>query len=163
MMKKIILFPILICFATFISCQKTEVPDGTIKLNLNKYGKQFSIYVPDTLKEKLEIKEQSWGALEIKIGKRFYISITEDPGDIELLKSDIQTNDVNVFKSYIIDEPQTLMWESYMVKPEFHFYTIQKAAGNTYVFQDVVPDDGESFSKESIENMHQCSKQLIEK
>ena len=163
MMKKIILFPILICFATFISCQKTEVPDGTIKLNLNKYGKQFSIYVPDTLKEKLEIKEQSWGALEIKIGKRFYISITEDPGDIELLKSDIQTNDVNVFKSYIIDEPQTLMWESYMVKPEFHFYTIQKAAGNTYVFQDVVPDDGESFSKKSIENMYQCSKQLIEK
>jgi len=163
MMKKFILFPILICFATFTSCQKTEVPEGTFELNLNKYGKQFSIYVPDTLKEKLEIKEQSWGALEIKIGARFYISITEDPGDIELLKSDIQTNDVNVFKSYIIDEPQTLMWESYMVKPEFHFYTIQKATGNTYVLQDVVPADGEPFSRGAIENMLNCSKQLIEK
>lgn len=163
MMKKIILLPILICFAAFTSCQKTDVPQGTIELNLNKYGKQFSIYVPDTLKEKLEVKEQSWGALEIKIGKRFYISITEDPGDIVLLKSDIQSNDVNVFKAYIIDEPQTLLWESYIVKPEYHFYTIQKAAGNTYVFQDVLPADGEPFSKEAIENMYHCSKQLIEK
>jgi hypothetical protein len=56
-----------------------------------------------------------------------------------------------------------LLWESYIVKPEYHFYTIQKAAGNTYVFQDVVPADGEPFSKEAIENMYHCSKQLIEK
>jgi hypothetical protein len=162
-MKEIAKLTIFIIIATLTSCQKKEGPEGTIELNLNKYGKQFSIYVPDTLKEKLEIKEQSWGALEIKIGKRFYISITEDPGDMELMKSDIQSNDVNVFKSYIIDEPQTLMWESYIVKPEFHFYTIQKATGNTYVLQDVVPADGEAFSKEAIEKMYQCSKQLIEK
>ena len=162
-MKEIAKLTIFIIIATLTSCQKKDVPEGTIELNLNKYGKQFSIYVPDTLKEKLEIKEQSWGALEIKIGKRFYISITEDPGDMELMKSDIQSNDVNVFKSYIRDEPQTLMWESYIVKPEFHFYTIQKATGNTYVLQDVVPADGEAFSKEAIEKMYQCSKQLIEK
>jgi len=163
MMKKIALLPIFFLLATFNSCQKTDVPEGTIELNLNKYGKQFSIYVPDTLKEKLEIKEQSWGALEIKIGNGFYISISEDPGDIELLKSDIQSNDVNVFKSYIINEPQTLMWESYIVKPEFHFYTIQKATGNSYVIQDVVPANGEPFSKADIEKMYRCSKQLIEK
>jgi hypothetical protein len=55
------------------------------------------------------------------------------------------------------------MWESFIVKPEFHFYTIQKATGNSYVIQDVVPANGEPFSKADIEKMYRCSKQLIEK
>ena len=59
-----------------------ETPAGMVNLDLSGRGKQFSIFVPDTIAEKLEIVEQSWGALEIKVGKHFHISITEDPGDI---------------------------------------------------------------------------------
>lgn len=169
-MKK--LFTILTAITlglTFSSCgnkedkQDVQAPAGMVTLDLSKYGKQFSIFVPDTTAAKLEITEQSWGALEVRVGKNFQISITEDPGDIELKKSDVKSNDVNVFKSFVIEEPLTLMWESAITKPEFHFYTIQKVGDNTYVFEDIVPANGEPLSKEAIQKMLDSAKQIVAK
>jgi hypothetical protein len=145
------------------SKQNIEAPAGMVALDLTKFGKQFSIFVPDTTAAKLEVVEQSWGALEIKVGKGFHISITEDPGDIELRKSDIKSNDVNIFKSFVIEEPLTIMWESAITKPEFHFYSIHKVGNNNYVFEDVVAADGEPMGKEAIQKMLDSSKNLIEK
>lgn len=143
--------------------QNIEAPAGMVALDLSKFGKQFSVFVPDTTASKLEVVEQSWGALEIKVGKGFHLSISEDPGDIELKKSDIKSNDVNVFKSFVIEEPLTIMWESSITKPEYHFYSIQKVGNNTYVFEDVVPADGEPLSKESVQKMLDSAKKIIEK
>lgn len=143
--------------------QNIEAPAGMVALDLSKFGKQFSIFVPDTTASKLEVIEQSWGALEIKVGKGFHLSITEDPGDMELRKSDIKSNDVNIFKSYLIEEPLTIMWESAITKPEFHFYSIQKIGENTYVFEDVVPADGEPLSKDAVQKMLDSAKKIIEK
>ena len=123
-MKK--LFTVLLALSlAIISCgdkgtkQNIEAPTGMVALDLSKFGKQFSIFVPDTTAAKLEVVEQSWGALEIKVGKNFHISVTEDPGDIELRKSDIKSNDVNIFKSFVVEEPLTIMWESAITKPEY--------------------------------------------
>lgn len=143
--------------------QDIQAPAGMVALDLSKYGKQFSMFVPDTTAQKLEITEQSWGALEIKVGKNFQVSITEDPGDIELRKSDIKSNDVNVFKSFIIEEPLTIMWESSITQPEYHFYSIQKVGANSYVFEDIVPANGEPLGKEAIQKMLDSAKQLVEK
>ncbi len=140
-----------------------EAPAGMVALDLSKFGKQFSVFVPDTTAAKLEIIEQSWGALEIKVGNGFQLSITEDPGDMELRQSDIKSNDVNIFKSFVIDEPLTIMWESEITKPEYHFYSIQKMGANTYVFEDVVSADGTPLSKEAIQKMVDSAKSLIEK
>jgi len=169
MKKTFILFSALTLSIAFTSCgtketkQDIEAPAGMVALDLSKYGKQFSVFVPDTTAAKLEITEQSWGALEVKVGKYFHISITEDPGDMELRKSDIKSNDINVFKSFVVDEPASIMWESQITKPEFHFYSIQKNGANTYVFEDVVPADGESFSKDAIQKMFESAKTIIEK
>jgi hypothetical protein len=169
-MKKILTLLSALTIATaFTSCggketkEDVQAPAGMVALDLSKYGKQFSIFVPDTVSSKLTITEQSWGALEIKVGKGFQLSITEDPGDIELKKSDIKSNDVNIFKAYVVEEPLTIMWESEITKPEFHFYSIQKAAGNTYVFEDVVSADGEPLGKESVQKMLDSVKKLVEK
>lgn len=169
-MKKLFtLLSVIILSITVSSCggkdtkQNIEAPAGMVALDLSKFGKQFSIFVPDTTAAKLEVVEQTWGALEIKVGKGFHISITEDPGDIELRKSDIKSNDVNIFKSFIVEEPLTLMWESAITKPEYHFYSIQKIGNNTYVFEDVVPADGEPLSKDAIQKMFDSAKQIIEK
>ena len=143
--------------------QDIQVPGGMMTLDLSKYGKQFSIFVPDTTAAKLEVIEQTWGALEVKVGKNFHISITEDPGDIELKKSDIKSNDVNVFKSYIVQEPLALMWESQITKPEYHFYYIQKIGTKSYVFEDVVQSTGEVIGKEFIQKMFDSVKTIIEK
>jgi hypothetical protein len=164
---KFLMLPILTI--TLLACggeekkESIQAPAGMVTLDLSKYGKQFSIFIPDTTNAKLEIIEQSWGALEVRVGKKFQLSITEDPGDIELRKSDIKSNDINVFKSYIIEEPLAMMWESENTKPEYHFYMIQKMGSNTYVFEDIVPADGEPLGKEAIQKMFDSSKNIIEK
>lgn len=143
--------------------QNIDAPAGMVALDLSKYGKQFSIFVPDTIASKLEVTEQSWGALEIKVGKTFQLSITEDPGDIELRKSDIKSNDVNIFKSFVVEEPLTIMWESEITRPEYHFYSIQKVGANSYVFEDIVSADGTPLSKEAVQKMLDSAKKIIEK
>jgi hypothetical protein len=141
---------------------KVEAPAGMMTLDLSKYGKPFTIFVPDSTLGKLEITEQSWGALEIRVGKNFALSITEDPGDIELRKSDIKADDVNKFKAFVVEEPNTIMWESEITKPEFHFYTIQKLGNSTYVFEDIKSSEAEPFSKESIQKMLDSAKNMKE-
>ncbi|HRD38122.1 MAG TPA: hypothetical protein PLC65_05785, partial [Bacteroidia bacterium] len=121
-----------------------------------------TIFVPDTTNSKMEIMEQTWGALEIKIGKDFQLSITEDPGDMELRKTDIQGDEVNKFKSFVVDEPTTIMWESEITKPEFHFYSIQKLGNSTYVYEDIKSTEGEPLSKEAVQKMVDAAKSMKE-
>lgn len=141
---------------------KVEAPAGMMTLDLSKYGKPFTIFVPDSTVGKMEITEQSWGALEIRVGKNFQLSITEDPGDIELRKSDIKADEVNKFKAFVVEEPNTIMWESEITKPEFHFYTIQKLGNSTYVFEDIKSTEAEPFSKEAIQKMLDSAKNMKE-
>jgi len=169
-MKKIIISIFVLSLPLLITCcsekesgTKLSNTEGLILLDLSKFGKQFSIYVPDTTTSKLEIVEQSWGALDIKVGTEFQLSITEDPGDMEFKKSDIKANDVNVFKSFVIDEPLTIIWESAITKPEYHFYSIQKIGADTFVFEDIVSADGSSKSKIAIERMVNSVKKIIAK
>lgn len=169
-MKKLLSFIAALVMITSIqSCggkkeeqPAVEAPAGMITLDLSKYGKPFTIFVPDSTVGKLEVTEQSSGALDIRAGKNFQISITEDPGDIELLKTDIKGDEINKFKQFIIEEPTTVMWESEITKPEFHFYTIVKLGNNPYVFVDLKSVDNEPFSKESIQKMLDAVKGLKE-
>lgn len=169
MKKTVVLWSLIILSVGFNACgskvetNDAQAPAGMVALDLSKYGKQFSLFVPDTTSSKLQIIEQSWGALEVKVGKAFHLSITEDPGDIELRKSDIKSNDVNLFKSYVTEEPLSIMWESEITKPEYHFYTIQKVGANTYVFEDVVPMDGEPIGKEATQKMFESAKTIVAK
>ena len=169
MKKTFLLLSALSISTLFMSCgdkkadQTIQAPDGMVALDLSKFGKQFSLFVPDTVASKLVVVEQSWGALEVSVGKNFHVSITEDPGDMELRKNDIKANDVNIFKSFIIDEPTYILWESEIVKPEYHFYTIKKVGANNYVFEDVMSADGEPFSKEDAQKMFDSAKNIIEK
>lgn len=139
-----------------------EAPAGMITLDLSKYGKPFTIFVPDSTIGKMQIIEQTWGALEIRIGTSFQLSITEDPGDLELRKTDIKGDEVNRFKSFIVEEEGTIMWESEITKPEFHFYSIQKLGTATYVFEDIKSAEAEPFSKESVQKMLDSAKGLKE-
>ena len=168
-MKKLLsIITVAVLFVSLNNCggkkeeQKVEAPAGMIALDLSKYGKPFTIFTPDSSSGKLSIVEQSWGALEIKAGKGFQISITEDPGDIELRKTDVKGDEVNKFKSFLVEEPATIMWESEITQPEFHFYTIQKIGTSTYVFEDIKSPDTEPFSKEATQKMLDSSKGIKE-
>lgn len=137
-------------------------PQGMNVLDLSKFGKPFVIFVPDTNNAKLEIVEQSWGALEIKVGTGFALSISEEEADFGLRKADIKADEVNKFKSFIVDEPTTIMWESEITKPEFHFISIQKVGTNAYTFEDIKSTEAEPFGKEVIQKMLDAAKAIKE-
>lgn len=150
-----------------ISCgsKKNEeivAPQGMHTLNLNAYGKPFAIFVPDTVAAKLTVVEQSNGALDIKVGNNFAISINEQAGDINMKKQDLKDDEVNRLKNLIVDEPAAIMWESQVVEPEFHFLVNQKIGESEYSFEDVKDTEANPFSKEAIQKMFDSAKNIKE-
>ncbi len=168
MKKSLFLFLVVINFV-FVSCGEDKpkpepivAPQGMLVLDLSKYGKPFALFIPDTNNAKLEITEQSWGALEIKVGNGFAVSISEEEADFNLRKADIKSDEVNRFKSFVVEEPTTIFWESEITKPEFHFISIQKIGSNAYTFEDIKSTEAEPFGKESIQKMLDAVKGIKE-
>jgi hypothetical protein len=168
-MKKIIsLFTAVMIIGSFISCgdKKSEepivAPQGMNVLDLTRYGKPFVIFVPDTTAAKLEITQQSYGALDVKVGKGFNISINEQQADIETKKKDIKEDEVNKFKSYLVEEPGAIFWESEITQPEYHFLMNQKIGNRDFSFEEVKSTEAEPFSKESIQKMFDSAKNIKE-
>lgn len=133
------------------------IKPGMMELNLKVNGNSLAITVPDSSIGKLELAEQSWGATEIKVGKHFQISISEGKGDITLKKSDIAGDEINKFKSYLKDEPNTLLWESAITEPEFHFYTVEKVGPVFYLIENIKE---EHFTEKDIQQMLESAKSL---
>ena len=156
-----------ILVTTMISCgnkndQEIIAPQGMHTLNLNRFGKPFAIFVPDTVANKLSIVEQTNGALDIKVGTTFAISINEQAADIEMRKMDIKDDELNKFKNYIADEADAIMWESEIVQPEFHFLLNQKIGTNDYSFEDIRDTESNPFGKDAIQKMFDSSKNIKE-
>lgn len=161
------LFSAVIISSALLSCggKKEEAivaPQGMHVLNLSRFGKPFAIFVPDTTVAKFEIIEQPSGALDIKVGKNFALSINEQAADIELRKSDIKSDDVNKFKSFVVEEPSAILWESEITQPEFHFLTNQKIGETEYSFEDIRDPEANSLSREAIQKMFDSSKNIKE-
>ena len=169
-MKKLInLLSVALLASTIISCggKKNEqeaivAPQGMNVLDLSKYGKPFAIFVPDTVAAKLTVTEQSSGALDIKVGGNFAITINEQAADIELKKKDIKEDEVLKFKNYVVEEPNAIFWESEIVKPEFHFVVNQKIGTTDYSFEDIKSTDTEPFDKGTIQKMFDSAKNIKE-
>lgn len=152
----------------FNSCGNKEpdamvAPQGMHVLDLSSYGKSFAIFVPDTVAALLTISEQSSGALEIKVGKNFAISIFEQATDINARKTDIKDDEVNKLKSYIAEEPDAIMWESTIAEQnEYHFIVNRKIGSSDYSFEDIRDPEAAPFGKEAIQKMFNCCKDIKE-
>lgn len=169
MTKKILnLFSVAVLTTVLMACggeKKDEAivaPQGMNVLDLNKYGKPFAVFVPDTTAAKLVITEQTSGALDIKVGTNFAITINEQAGDIELKKTDIKGDEVNKFKSFITEEPTAIFWESEITKPEFHFLINHKIQNKDYSIEDLKSTEMEPLSKEATQKMFDSAKGIKE-
>jgi len=170
-MKKIIsLFSAAIIISSLISCGESKKPEeaivapqGMIVLDLTQYGKPFVIFVPDTTAAKLMVTEQQSGALDIRVGKGFAISINEQAADFEMKKKDLKEDEINKFKSFVVDEPTAIFWESEITAPEFHFLINQKIGTTDYSFEDTRSTENEPFGKEAIQKMFDSAKNIKEK
>jgi len=137
-------------------------PEGMIVLDLTKYGKSFVIFVPDTTQSKLEIVEQTYGALDISVGQNFAISITEQHEDLELKKSELKDDEVNKLKGFLVEEPGAILWESEITDSEFHFIINTKIGESDYSIQDLKNTDNKPFDKEAIQKMFDAAKNIKE-
>lgn len=141
-------------------------PQGMHTLDLSRFGKPFAIFVPDTVAAKLSITEQSSGSLDIKVGKNFAISINEQPADIELRKTDIKDDEVNKLKSFVVEEPAAILWESAWEgstsEPQFHFLMNKKIGNSEYSFEDIKDPEANPFGKEAIQKMFESCKNISE-
>lgn len=167
-MKKTLLLlvaPILILAASCGSKKEEKTTmEGMKEVTLKINGNDVSIMAPDSTVGIMEITEQSWGAIEIKVGANFNLSVEENEGDIPLMKTDINGNEVFKLQRFIKDEPTLLFWEAKngdMPDPRFHFYSIIKAGTATYVVKDV--ERPEAFNEKAIQLMLDASKTLTVK
>jgi hypothetical protein len=126
---------------------------GMSVYDLTSLGQPLTINVPDTSKTKLEPSAQSSGSIVIKSGKDFQITITPGEGDIALKKSDISGDDVKKFKRFVLDEPNSLIWESQVsgMESEFHFYTVIKIGKESFVIEDL--KDADNYTESAIKKM----------
>jgi hypothetical protein len=153
--------------SALVSCgpKKEEAivaPQGMHVLDLTRYGKPFAIFVPDTTSAKFEIIEEPSGALDIKVGKNFALSINEQAADMELRKKDIKEDEINKFKSFVTDEPNAILWESEITQPEFHFLINQKIGTGEYSFEDLRDPEANPLGKDAVQKMFDSSKNIKE-
>jgi hypothetical protein len=139
--------------------EEISVP-GMHMLDLSKYGKPFSILVPDTVKNNFQINEQPNGSLDIRSGKNFALSIFEQEADLKLKKEDVTHDDVNKLKQFVKEEPQGIIWESQIVDPEFHFLVNTPVGISTYSFEDIHDPQLNTFSRDAVEKMYYSATHL---
>lgn len=100
--------------------------------------------------------EQVAGAYEVKANEDFQLVVAEGAGDMNLMKSDIQNNDVNKFTRFLVEEPDAILFESQITEPEFHFFVVKKGSNNTvYEIQDL---KGKIFTEEQARAMFEAAK-----
>jgi hypothetical protein len=155
-MKKIIVFTAVCLSIIVASCGGTKeqeplvAPAGMQYIDISRTGMNMNVLIPDSTKGGLDTVLQTYGTYEIKRGA-FQIAITEDGGDVTSKKADNANDDVNKVKQYVIDEPNTLLWESGIGDlSEFHFFYSVKFGERTFVFEDI---KGDAFTKEDVQKM----------
>jgi len=137
-------------------------PEGMNVLDLSKYGKPFAIFVPDTVQNKLQVVEQTYGALEITVGANFAVSISEQAEDIEAKKKEIKEDEVNKIQSFLVEEPTAIFWESAITESEFHFMINQKIGTAEYNIKDLINTDAKPFDKAAVQKMFDSAKNIKE-
>lgn len=133
---------------------------GMVWVDLSPYGKSFSLPVPDTANSALTITEEQDGALNLRSGRTFGMSIYEQEADLKLKKEDIKTDEVNRLKRFVREDKDGLIWESAITETEYHFNCNRRLGGGTYSFSDI---PGSAFSEEAVEIMFESALQAAEK
>lgn len=160
------MFLLLLSFLLLLnSCggkEEAKAPEGMCSIELQSYGKPFAVFVPDTSSNPLIITEEASGALLVKAGKNFAISIFEEKADLALKKEDIKADEVNKFTSFVNDEPNAIFWESSITEPEFHFLINNTINNRDFSFQDLQDPENKLFSKAVVQKMFESCKSIKE-
>ncbi len=102
-----------------------------------------------------------FGNILVKKGANFQVEIGSSPKDMESLKKEIKANTLNRLKSFLVETPAALLYESTLMgKSEFHFAANVKAGGTTFGAEDT---KGPVYARADAELMLKCFQTLTAK
>ena len=129
-----------------------------VKLDLSAVGLPCTIEAPEGAKaEKIPPEPCSY---EVTCGDHFTLVIAQGAHDMPDAKRFAEKNDVAKLKRFLVDEPDTLMYEAdLMGRPQYIFDANIKAGDRTYYVRDGRRD----YTKEDVELMLRCAKTLAPK
>ena len=153
----VFLFVLLFAYACSPSANEESLPPGKMRLDLSPYGKSFSMVIPDSASNDFSITENN-AQLEIrcvnkKVNLNFAVVVEEGEGNVNLIKSDIQSDDINRFVRFLSEDSSMIVWESAITTPEFHFYAVIRSENSAYVIRDLISTDNEPFTEKQILEM----------
>lgn len=126
----------------------------TQSLDLGSVGLEATIEVP----EGVQAKKSEWDDITLEGGAGFNITLTEDDAGLGERKAEIESNDVNKLKEFIVADSTTLFYSSeVMGKEEYHFAVLVKVGGTSWVLEDT---KGPSYTKEQVQAMLKAAKSL---
>ena len=177
MYKRITLLTLCFGMFTFISCKhngNTEnanpVPNGMVRLDLSKAGIPATIDVPDTSQQQYGIESTPSGSIHVFVGGKFQLLINVSGESIAMKKSDINGNDIDKPKSWVVNDSTDLLYSTQKdtnafpdSKEDFHFYAIVKKSKATYYVQDLEQGtDGTvyTYGKEQAQTMLTSAKSI---
>lgn len=132
-------------------------------VDLSPYGFLATIQIPDTTIGLPELNETNWGALEIRVGRNYGISIQSGEGNMELLKKDLKED--LVFTNEIIAEtPNSIIYKKTIkntdIKPLYHFFYFDTIDGYIVEIKSL---ELEEYTLKDVEKMLESAKTLREK
>lgn len=114
-------------------------PPAEVKLaplDLSAVGEDWAGYTV-MAPEGATVKE-SFGAAEIVAGAAFNLDIRTGKGDVAAFKKEVEANDMNKVKRFVVDSPEAILYESeVMGQNEFHFYGNVKVGDKELNCEDV--------------------------
>lgn len=177
MYKRITLLALCAGFLALTSCKHTAntddtnpVPDGMVRLDLTKAGLPATIDVPDTTHTIWGMEAMSSGSIHVFVGKGFQLLINVSGETIAMKKSDINGDDINKPKQWVVSDSNDLLYSTQKdtnafanAKEEFHFYAIVKKDKAAYYVEDLQQgSDGTvyTFGKEQAQTMLTSAKSI---
>ena len=159
-MKKICLSVGFFVVAAVLTTASSGGQAGTrlVALDLSKASASFPVIMqaPEGA-----TAADDFGNVLVKKGAGFQVEISTSPKDILSLKKEIKANTLNKLKSFLVDTPAALLYEStVMGKSEFHFAANIKAGATTFGAEDT---KGPVYTKADAELMLKCFQTLTAK
>lgn len=102
--------------------------------------------------------KEDFGALAVKAGDGFQLEVNSGAVDMAARKKEIASNDVNKLKRYVVEAPDTLIYESeVMDRSEFHFVSAIKIGAEDWSCENA---KGPTYTQAQIQAMVDACKSI---
>lgn len=155
----------LACSGNQKETEKTETESSSdynnmIQVQLNEFGVDASMYIPDENKGKAEIEKTPYGSVEIRVGDNFGLEVV--PFGQSKAEFKVELEGDLVYEVEYLEEDDHLLFYKRSIKdsdmePEFHFFLEKKINGEIYEVKSLADM---SFKENAVKEMLKSAKSI---